>query len=166
MSSKGRCGRLFLRWCCFRRCFRHLGSRGCLLEVEVLQCHVQGHDLNTAHGLEISEIPQRAVTVILVLGGGGRGVLVGQQRGQQQLRHKQAPVGPLSFARLPLDLRQPRFAQPAGGESITLGLITGMDRVTGPTVSVRHKTPQNLYYVAEMSLNTVIILFYDITHTH
>lgn len=114
MSSKGRRGRLFLRWCCFSRRFRRLGGRGHLLEVEVLQRHVQGHDLNTAHGLEVSEIPQRAVTVVLVLGGGGRGVLVGQQRGQQQLRHKQTPVGPLGLARLPLCLRQPRFAQPAG----------------------------------------------------
>lgn len=114
MSSKGRRRRLFLRWCCFSHRFRCLGSRGRLLEVEVLQCHVQGHDLNTSHGLEVSEIPQRAVTVVLVLGGGGRGVLVWQQRGQQQLRYEQAPVGPLGLARLPLCLREPRFAQPAG----------------------------------------------------
>lgn len=114
MSSKGRRWGLFLRWRRFSRRFRRLGSRGRLLEVEVLQCHVQGHDLNTAHGLEVSEIPQRAMTVVLVLGGGGRGVFVGKQRWQQQLRHKQAPVGPLGLTRLPLRLRQPRFAQPVG----------------------------------------------------
>lgn len=119
MSSKGRRRRLFLRWCRFSRRFRRLGSRGHLLEIEVLQCHVQGHDLNTAHGLEVSEIPQRAVTVVLVFGGGGRGVLIGQQCGQQQLRHKQAPVGPLGLAHLPLCLRQPRFAQPAGQQFIS-----------------------------------------------
>lgn len=123
MSSKGRRRRLFLRRRRFRRCFRRLSSWGCLLKVEVLQCHVQGHDLNTAHGLEVSEIPQRSVTVVLVLGGGCRGILVGQQRGQQQLRHKQAPVGPLSLARLPLCLRQPRFAQPVRGDRIMQDLI-------------------------------------------
>lgn len=110
MSSKGRRRGLFLRLRRFRCRFRRLASRGRLLEVEVFHSHVQGHDLNTAHGLEVSEIPQRAVTVVLVLGGGGRGIFVGQQRGQQQLRHKQAPVGPLSLARLALRLRQPRFA--------------------------------------------------------
>lgn len=114
MSSKGRRGRLFLRWCCFSRHFSRLRSRSRLFEVEVLQCHVQGHDLNTAHGLEVSKIPQQAVTVVLVLGGGGWSVLVGQQRRQQQLRNKQAPVGPLGFTHLPLCLGQPRLAQPAG----------------------------------------------------
>lgn len=113
MSSKGRRRRLFLRWCRFSRRFCCLGSWGHLLEIEVLQCHVQGHDLNTAHGLEVSEIPQRAVTVVLIFGGGGWGILIWQQCGQQQLRHKQAPVGPLGLTHLPLCLRQPWFAQPA-----------------------------------------------------
>lgn len=112
MSSKGRSWRLFLRRRRFGRRFRRLCRRGRLLEVEVLQRHVQGHHLNTAHGLEVGEMPQRAVAVVLVLGGGGRRVLVGQQRGQQQLRHEEAPVGPLGLARLPLGLGQPRFTQP------------------------------------------------------
>lgn len=89
------------------------GRRGRFLEVEVLQRHVQGHDLYAAHGLEVGEVPQRGGAVVVVLGGRGRGVVVGQQRGQQQLCHKEAPVGPLRLACLPLRLREPRFAQPA-----------------------------------------------------
>lgn len=112
MSSKGRGRGLFLRLGRFGRRFRGLGVRGRLLEVQVLQGHVQGHDLNAAHGLEVSEVPQRGVAVVLVLGGGGRGVLVRQQRGEQQFRHEQAPVGPLGLAGLPLCLGQPWFAQP------------------------------------------------------
>lgn len=115
MSSKGRGRGLFLRLGRFGRRFRRLGARGGLLEVQVLQGHVQGHDLNAAHGLEVSKVPEGAVAVVLVLGGGGRGVLVGQQRGEQQFRHEQAPVGPLGLARLPLCLGQPRFAQPEEG---------------------------------------------------
>lgn len=124
MSSKGWCGGFFLRWRRFGRCFRCLSSWGRLLEVQVLQCHIQGHDLDTAHGLEVSEIPQRALTVVLILGGRGRGVLVGQQGRQQQLRHKQAPIGPLGLAGLPLCLGQPRFAQPVKGERIVRQLLT------------------------------------------
>lgn len=117
MSSKGRGRGLFLRLGRFGRGFRRLGGWGRLLEVQVLQGHVQGHDLNAAHGLEVSEVPQGAVAVVLVLGGGGRGVLVRQQRGQQQFRHEQAPVGPLGLARLPLCLGQPGFTQPEEGAS-------------------------------------------------
>lgn len=123
MSSKGRRRGLFLRRRRLLRRFCRLASRGRLLEIEVLQCHVQGHDLHTAHGLEVGEVPQSAVTVVLVLGGGGRGVVVGQQRGQQQLRHEEAPVGPLSLARLPLRFGQPRFAQPEGDRSVALGSV-------------------------------------------
>lgn len=111
VSSKGRGRGLFLRRGRLGRRFCRFDGRGRLLEVEVLQGHVQGHDLNAAHGLEVGEVPQRAVAVVFVLGGGG-GVLVGQQRGEQQFRHEQAPVGPLGLARLPLRLGQPRFAQP------------------------------------------------------
>lgn len=110
ISSKGRGRGIFLR-------LGRFGRRGGLLEVQVLQGHVQGHDLYAAHGLEVSEVPQRAVAVVLVLGGGGRGVLVRQQRGEQQFRHEQAPVGPLGLARLPLCLGQPWFAQPEEGAS-------------------------------------------------
>ena len=117
VSSKGRGRGFFLRLGRFGRGFRRLGARGRLLEVQVLQGHVQGHDLNAAHGLEVSEARQRAVAVVLVLGGGGRGVLARQQCGEQQFRHEQAPVGPLGLARLPLHLRQPGFAQPGEGAS-------------------------------------------------
>lgn len=107
MSSKWRGGGLFLGGRRFSRRFRRLARRGHLLEVEVLQRYVQGHDFHAAHGLEVGEIPQRAVAVVgvaLVVVVRSRGVLVGQQRGQQQLRHKQTPVRPLGLARLPLSL--------------------------------------------------------------